>query len=371
MKTETIFVTIIAKMPEIPAAFHKFLLKLIRSFLTVKGKHNFSNLARWSGMHEKTFRRNYRKIFDFKGFNALFIDYFYAQETFIAVSDCSYIKKSGHKTYGLGKYWHGTMQKALKGLEISMIALVSISKKESFCLSIAQTPEKLTEENRLDFYLNQFSNCADYLRKKAKYWVADGFYAKQKAWDKVKSLGFEMISKLRTDANMQYIYQGLQKAKGRRKTNGGKVRWKAENLRETLIFEGLTSEGWQMYSQVLWSVQWKTKLKVVYLQWERKGKIGYALIAGSDLNLSAEKIVEYYRLRFQIEFLFRDAKQHLGLQDCQSTHKECLDFHFQAVMMCLNLARQTHYCQAQTSFSLYDLKTDYFNQHWLETIITK
>ena len=35
----------------------------------------------------------------------------------------------------------------------------------------------------------------------------------------------------------------------------------------------------------------------------------------SDLALTAAQLVEYYGLRFQIEFNFRDAKQHFGLED--------------------------------------------------------
>jgi hypothetical protein len=34
-----------------------------------------------------------------------------------------------------------------------------------------------------------------------------------------------------------------------------------------------------------------------------------------DLKLSSEKIIDYYKLRFQIEFNFRDAKQFWGLED--------------------------------------------------------
>jgi putative transposase len=34
----------------------------------------------------------------------------------------------------------------------------------------------------------------------------------------------------------------------------------------------------------------------------------------SDLKLSSEKIIDYYKLRFQIEFNFRDAKQFWGLK---------------------------------------------------------
>jgi len=35
----------------------------------------------------------------------------------------------------------------------------------------------------------------------------------------------------------------------------------------------------------------------------------------SDLELSYDKLIEYYQLRFQIEFNFRDAKQYWGLED--------------------------------------------------------
>jgi len=35
----------------------------------------------------------------------------------------------------------------------------------------------------------------------------------------------------------------------------------------------------------------------------------------TDLNLSYDKILDYYTLRFQIEFNFRDAKQYFGLAD--------------------------------------------------------
>jgi Transposase DDE domain len=110
------------------------------------------------------------------------------------------------------------------------------------------------------------------------------------------------------------------------------------------------------------------KIKIIYLQ--KAPDKNYCLLGSSDLDLSAGKIVEYYRLRFQIEFLFRDAKQELGLEDCQSTKKECLDFHFNAVMTAVNLTRQESYSKGKKIFSLYDIKTTYFNEKWVENIIT-
>ena len=42
-------------------------------------------------------------------------------------------------------------------------------------------------------------------------------------------------------------------------------------------------------------------------------KIGKSLLYSTDENLDASKIIQYYQLRFQIEFIFRDATKHLGL----------------------------------------------------------
>ena len=41
----------------------------------------------------------------------------------------------------------------------------------------------------------------------------------------------------------------------------------------------------------------------------------HVLLFSSDLALAAETLIDYYSLRFQIEFNFRDAKQFWGLDD--------------------------------------------------------
>ena len=42
---------------------------------------------------------------------------------------------------------------------------------------------------------------------------------------------------------------------------------------------------------------------------------GHVILFSSDLDLACDKLVDHYKLRFQIEFNFRDAKQYLGLED--------------------------------------------------------
>ena len=59
----------------------------------------------------------------------------------------------------------------------------------------------------------------------------------------------------------------------------------------------------------------------------------------TDTQLSGRDIVRYYKARFQIEFLFRDAKQGAGLNDCQARSAQALHFHWNAAFCVLNLAK--------------------------------
>ena len=50
------------------------------------------------------------------------------------------------------------------------------------------------------------------------------------------------------------------------------------------------------------------------------------------------KAVRFYRLRFQIELVFRDAKQFAGLTHCQARSKEKLAFHMNMSLAAINPA---------------------------------
>lgn len=52
---------------------------------------------------------------------------------------------------------------------------------------------------------------------------------------------------------------------------------------------------------------------------KKSKKTGFVLLFSTDLALEGMTLVDYYSLRFQIEFNFRDAKQHFGLSDFKST----------------------------------------------------
>ncbi len=50
-------------------------------------------------------------------------------------------------------------------------------------------------------------------------------------------------------------------------------------------------------------------------------QLAHVLLFSAALELGAEKLIDYYSLRFQIEFNFRDAKQHWGMQDFMNVNK--------------------------------------------------
>ncbi|MFK7905845.1 MAG: transposase, partial [Chitinophagales bacterium] len=91
----------------------------------------------------------------------------------------------------------------------------------------------------------------------------------------------------------------------------------------------------RIYTQILYSPRFKCKLRVVFLWNARTNK--YALLFSTDISQDARKIVSYYQLRFQIEFIFRDAKQFTGLTHCQARGEDALDFHFNMSFAALNL----------------------------------
>lgn len=99
------------------------------------------------------------------------------------------------------------------------------------------------------------------------------------------------------------------------------------------------------------------------------------MLASTDVELDAHTVVRYYQARFQIEFLFRDAKQFTGLTDSQARDAQALDFHFNASLATLNLIRVSEVQTAGPAplpvFSVASWKQRKFNERLVETLITK
>lgn len=95
----------------------------------------------------------------------------------------------------------------------------------------------------------------------------------------------------------------------------------------------------------------------------------------TDCELSAQTIYEYYTLRFQIESLFRDAKQFTGLNECQARDKKALHFHFNLALASVGVTKieefKQHRAPQPQVFSLASWKQRAFNEHLLDEVISK
>ena len=73
----------------------------------------------------------------------------------------------------------------------------------------------------------------------------------------------------------------------------------------------------KLYQVQVWHKNFPDLLNVVVIVKKnlKTGKVAKVLLFSDDLNLPYDKLIDYYRLRFQVEFNFRDAKQYWGLED--------------------------------------------------------
>ncbi len=352
----------------------------------MRGKVNFRNLSRYSDYCEKTYARHYRRTFAFVEFNERLVNEIVpADHELLGVMDCSFVAKSGKETYGLGNFYNSSQDKATKGLELSVLGVVDVTDNTAYTLSARQTPpqaeieelvadQPLTadddEISRVDFYAWHLQQDMETLLQFVTYLVVDGYYSKLKFVNAVLALGLQQIGKLRHDANLRYLYHGPQKKFGARRKYDGKVRF--DDVRR-LTYVDQVEPDIHLYTAVVYNVNLKGTIRLVYLlNLKNKNKPGYALLFSTDTELDPEKLYRYYKARFQIEFLFRDAKQFAGLTDCQARNQASLDFHFNAALTALNLAKVDAYLSfgydRDTPFSLATQKMVYFNQHFLEKV---
>ena len=356
----------------------KFLSILFSAIIVMSGKVNFRNLSRYSEMSERSYRRQFSRSYNFIKGNAEIIKRaILPRSRQIIATDCTFIKKSGKATYGIEYFYNGSAGKTEKGLEISVIAVVDVDMKQGYPLSVQQTPPTQPEsaKTRIDWYLEQIAATKPYFPKSVQHVVSDGFYSKVKWVDGVTDLGLDAIGKLRCDADMRYVYTGEQKPRGRNRKYDGKVDL-TDVSRMTLVSE--IEPKLYLYTVEVWVVSMKRKVRLAYIRDCRNPeRVGSALLFSTDINLDASEIMRFYKSRFQIEFIFRDAKQFTGLSDCQARDLTKLDFHFNASLMALNLAKfdawQSHLSAHPDKpfvFSMASYKRLAFNRHLLDRFIS-
>ena len=332
----------------IPASQRRFLCELFRTLLAMHGRVTFTNMARYSHLCERTFRRHFTRCVDWMAFNLTLMHLLlHPQEACIGVLDTTFLDKAGTKTYGLDRFFSSTYRRARRGLEVLLIGSVGTTTRRCIGLAATQTPAGLaaTEtdgpHSRTDFYVDQLTEVLKRLDGRVRYWVGDGFYAKAKFFNVLEAHNRHLITRLRSDANLRFLARDAERGPtGRLRRYAGKVSFSDLESPESRfecvgVLEDLPEV--RLYTALVNSPHFKRDLRIVVLY--HTGRQSYVVLATTDLEQDAHEVVLFFRLRFQLELFIRDAKQHTGLGHCQARSQAKLDFHFNMSVAGVNLVR--------------------------------
>ena len=206
-------------------------------------------------------------------------------------------------------------------------------------LHAVQTRNHKKYGSLIDYYAQTVGGLSERLKEISNHLIVDAYFSKHKFVDKIVKSGLQVISRLRDDSVLFYRYLGSKrKGRGRPKKFQGKVDVKhpdenhfklVHQSNEVKVYQG------QVYSRPL--KRWIIVALVHNLNPDGEFK-NSKIYFSTDLTMTAMKILKYYATRFQIEFLYRDAKQFTGLEHCQSRKEDRLDFHFNASLTAVSLA---------------------------------
>ena len=156
-----------------------------------------------------------------------------------------------------------------------------------------------------------------------RYLVLDGYFGHNSALQMSKQCGLHLISKLRSNTALYLPPMPPYAGRGRPRIYGQRFNPQQIDAKyrvSTQTHENITTE---VYQAKLRHKKFPEPLNVVCILKTQplREKKSHVLLFSSDLALDAEKMIDYYALRFQIEFNFRDAKQYWGLEDFMNINK--------------------------------------------------
>ena len=213
----------------------------------------------------------------------------------------------------------------------------------------------------MEYYCRIIISRKEALQAISKTVVVDAYFSKETFVTPLCKAGFHVVSRFRNDVRLQYILEPTRTGKsGRPKTNGGVVDVKNpdENYFSTVIQEDTSI---RMYTAVVKAVSLKRPVRIVVVQSIEDNTVkDCKIFFSTDIQMEASLIMEIYKSRFQIEFIYRDAKQHTGLTHCQARDEKKLHFHFNISLTAVNIDKAVHWYsipkQDRKDFSLADVK---------------
>jgi putative transposase len=347
--------------PHVTTTTLRQLSRITLAVLVMTGRITMLGMSRWAGKggSYRTVQRLFSTVIPW----AMLFWVFFRQhvhcpdDVYLVAGDEVIVTKAGKSTHGLDRFFASLYGKPVPGLAFFTVSLVSVQKRRSFPMRVEQvvrsdaekaaskakaaakqpkapsakrrpgrpkgstkhpkapvtlTPELVRIKAMLTALLQRIATVLS-----VTYLVLDGHFGNHNALHMARQCGLHLISKLRCDAALYLPYTGLYAGRGPRRKYGHKVDYDhlpVQYLKETTV-EGHIET--RLYQMQLLHKECAQPLNVVIIAKTnlRTQARAHVILFSSDLDLASAPLVDYYGLRFQIEFNFRDAKQYWGLED--------------------------------------------------------
>jgi putative transposase len=380
---------------------------VIQAMLAMTGRVTMLGVSRWAGAggSYRTIQRFYHTVIPWADvFWQLFRhSLFQKGGVYILAGDECVVSKAGKKTHGLDYFFAGLQQKVIPGLSFFVLSLVSVEQRRSYPISVEQTirsaeekaasqakkvakkakatapkrkpgrPKGIKNKPKAEMVLNpEFLRIQVMLKAllllirpvlQPIYLALDGHFGNYPAFWMVQQCGLQLISKLRSDAALCFPFAGEYKGSGPHPKYGERVDY--QHIPDTYLKSSTVEKGIQtcVYQAQLLHPDFPAPLNVVILVKTNLTTLAWAhvLLFSGDLTLSAEQMITYYSLRFQLEFNFRDAKQFWGLEDFMNIEETAVTNAANLSLFMVNVAQllMSHFRQTDREFSVLDLKAFY------------
>jgi putative transposase len=292
-------------------------------------------------------------------------------DTILAAGDHVVVTKAGKKTYGLDRFFSSLYGNAVPGLCFLSLSLISVKRRTSYPALTEQVekapvaqkpptkqssgqrgrPKGSKNRNRRDVDVSPSlrfiqAQLARLLKQigthlKVVYFLFDGELGHNDAMHMVRQLGLPLVSKLRYNSALYFPYEGPYSGRGPRRKYGKKLDYRnlpSKHVQATSIEEGIKTDIYQMS---LWHKTFADLLNIVVIVKThlKTHKVAHVVLFSSDLTLGYVLLIDYYRLRFQLEFTFRDAKQYWGLEDFMSVNERPVHNSANLAMFMVNVSQ--------------------------------
>jgi len=323
-------------------------------------------------------------------------------DTILIAGDVTTLTKSGKKTFGLGKFFSSIYSRAVPGIAFQTLSLIDVEERMSWPILVEQMLPKSKQEKsetpknkkqkrgrgrpkgsknknhravalnaEMTQVLSMLHNLLTLIRKTFQpiYFVYDGAFGNNAAVQMTRQVGLHLISKLRNNSALHFKWDGVYSGKGRRPIYGDKVDYCNLPLAHLKSNETKKQICTCIYQFNAIHKKFADPLNVVIIIKKniKTGKVARVILFSTDLELKWEEMIDYYRLRFQIEFNFRDAKQHWGLEDFMVIKKQSV---FNAANLSMWMVNVSQAILAKSNEeSIHDLKAQYHGLRYARELL--